>query len=86
MRERLGNIYRLGIKELCSLRRDAVMVFLIVYSFAYAVYAPARQAATAARDSSGRITSGRRPSLTQRRKYAHSSRSAPLRTPCINGQ
>ena len=44
MRERLANIYRLGIKELFSLRHDAVMVFLIVYAFTYAIYAPARQA------------------------------------------
>ena len=44
MREHLTNIYRLGIKELCSLRRDAALVFLIVYAFTYAIYAPARQA------------------------------------------
>jgi ABC-2 type transport system permease protein len=46
VRERLEHIYRLGIKELCSLRHDAVMVFLIVYAFTYAIYAPARQAST----------------------------------------
>ena len=46
MRGRLANIYRLGIKELFSLRYDAVMVFLIVYAFTYAIYAPARQAST----------------------------------------
>ena len=46
MRERLENIYRLGVKELFSLRHDAVMVFLIVYAFTYAIYAPARQAST----------------------------------------
>jgi ABC-2 type transport system permease protein len=44
--ERLENIYRLGVKELFSLRHDAVMVFLIVYAFTYAIYAPARQAST----------------------------------------
>jgi ABC-2 type transport system permease protein len=31
---------------LFSLRHDAVMVFLIVYAFTYAIYAPARQAST----------------------------------------
>ena len=46
MRERLANIYRLGIKELFSLRYDAALVFLIVYAFTYAIYAPARQAST----------------------------------------
>ena len=49
MRERLANIYRLGIKELFSLRYDAVLVFLIVYAFTYAIYAPARQASTEVR-------------------------------------
>src|SRR5262245_66323277 len=46
VRERLEHIYRLGIKELFSLRHDAVMMFLIVYAFTYAIYAPARQAST----------------------------------------
>ena len=46
MRERLANIYRLGLKELFSLRYDAALVSLIVYAFAYAIYAPARQAST----------------------------------------
>jgi ABC-2 type transport system permease protein len=51
MRERLVNIYRLGIKELFSLRYDAALVFLIVYSFTYAIYAPARQASTEVRNA-----------------------------------
>jgi ABC-2 type transport system permease protein len=46
VRARLANIYRLGIKELFSLRHDAALVFLIVYAFTYAIYAPARQAST----------------------------------------
>ena len=49
MRERLANIYRLGLKELFSLRYDAALVFLIVYAFTYAIYAPARQASTEVR-------------------------------------
>ncbi len=40
----MRNIYRLGLKELVSLRYDYVLVFLIVYSFTYAVYAPSRGA------------------------------------------
>jgi ABC-2 type transport system permease protein len=51
VRERLANIYRLGIKELFSLRYDAALVFLIVYAFSYAIYAPARQASTEVRNA-----------------------------------
>ena len=51
MRERLANIYRLGLKELFSLRYDAALVFLIVYAFTYAIYAPARQASTEVRNA-----------------------------------
>jgi ABC-2 type transport system permease protein len=39
---RLTNVYRLGLKELISLRYDPVLVFLIVYSFTFAIIAPAR--------------------------------------------
>jgi ABC-2 type transport system permease protein len=38
MARHIANIYRLGIKELWSLRRDPIMVFLIVYSFSAAIY------------------------------------------------
>lgn len=41
MRRTLSNIYRLGIKELWSLRRDPVMLVLILYVFTFAVYATA---------------------------------------------
>lgn len=34
----LGNIFRLGVKELYSLRSDPVMVFLILYTFTIAIY------------------------------------------------
>jgi ABC-2 type transport system permease protein len=42
MRRSLANICRLGIKELFSLRRDAVLIFLIFYAFTYEVYGPAK--------------------------------------------
>jgi ABC-2 type transport system permease protein len=51
VRAHLANIYRLGIKELFSLRRDAALVFLIVHAFTYAIYAPARQASTEVRNA-----------------------------------
>ncbi|MGD2082842.1 MAG: ABC transporter permease [Chromatiales bacterium] len=38
---RLSNVYRLGLKELRSLRYDPVLIFLIVYAFTIAVYSPA---------------------------------------------
>ncbi len=38
MLRHLANIYRLGVKELWSLWRDPMMLFLIVYTFTVAVY------------------------------------------------
>ena len=38
---RLSNIYRLGVKELWSLRRDPMMILLILYTFTMAVYSSA---------------------------------------------
>lgn len=43
----ISNIYRLGIKELWSLKRDPIMLVLIVYTFTVAIYI----AATAIPDS-----------------------------------
>jgi len=39
---RLANIFNLGVKELRSLRRDPIMVCLIVYAFTFAVIIAAR--------------------------------------------
>ncbi len=41
MRQWLSNIFRLGLKELRSLRADPVLLLLIVYVFSFAVYAVA---------------------------------------------
>ena len=38
MRRQIANIYRLGVKELWSLWRDPMMLFLIVYAFTASVY------------------------------------------------
>ncbi|WP_079433717.1 ABC transporter permease [Zoogloea sp. LCSB751] len=38
MRNHLMNIYRLGVKELWSLRRDPMMLFLIGWTFTVAIY------------------------------------------------
>ncbi|NCA71139.1 MAG: ABC transporter permease [Sphingobacteriia bacterium] len=39
---RLSTVYRLGLKELVSLRRDPVLVLLMLYAFTLAIIAPAR--------------------------------------------
>ena len=41
MRQKLSNIYRLGVKELWSLWRDPFMLILILYIFTFAVYSAA---------------------------------------------
>jgi len=38
MRRSLKNIYQLGLKELNSLRRDPVLIFLIIFTFTVAIY------------------------------------------------
>jgi ABC-2 type transport system permease protein len=40
----LHHVFQLGIKELLSLLRDPVLLFLIVYSFTFSVYTPAKSA------------------------------------------
>lgn len=41
MRDSFANIYRLGVKELRSLRSDPVLVFLILWAFTFIVYSVA---------------------------------------------
>src|SRR5690242_14241 len=38
------HIFHLGIKELLSLFRDPVLLFLIAYSFTFSVYTPSKSA------------------------------------------
>jgi len=52
MRGRLDNILWLGIKELYSLRNDYVMMFLIVYTFTFAIYTVAHGVKTEVRNAS----------------------------------
>jgi len=40
----LQHIYQLGIKELLSLWRDPILLFLIAYSFTFSVYTPSKSA------------------------------------------
>lgn len=62
----LGNVYRLGVKELYSLRHDSVLLFLIVYSFTYAVYGPAKGARMELIDASVAVVDEDRSMLSQR--------------------
>ena len=41
---RLYHVFQLGLKELVSLSRDPVLLFLIAYSFTFSVYTPAKSA------------------------------------------
>ena len=38
MGRRLANVFRLGVKELYSLRADPILLVLILYCFTLAVY------------------------------------------------
>src|SRR5262249_38327724 len=38
------HILQLGIKELISLARDPVLIFLIIYSFTFSIYTPSKSA------------------------------------------
>src|SRR5271170_3638532 len=40
----IWHIIHLGVKELISLSRDPVLIFLILYSFTFSVYTPAKSA------------------------------------------
>ena len=46
------HIFQLGIKELLSLARDPVLLFLIAYSFTFAVYTPSKSAVMDVRNAS----------------------------------
>ena len=66
MRTPWHHIFRLGIKELFSLRRDSVMLVLIVYTFSFAVYIPAQHAQTELRNGSVAIVDEDRSQLSAR--------------------
>jgi ABC-2 type transport system permease protein len=39
--DRLKNVYHLGVKELFSLRRDIVLMALVVWAFTFSIYTAA---------------------------------------------
>jgi len=66
MSRRLQNIYRLGIKELFSLRSDMVMVILILYTFTFAVYTVANGVKTDVRNAAIAFADEDRSALSRR--------------------
>ena len=65
MRRSLDNILRLGTKELWSLRNDLVMVFLILYTFTFAIYTVANGVKTEVRNASVGIVDEDRSDLSR---------------------
>jgi len=65
MLKNIRNIYRLGVKELFSLRSDTVMMVLIVYTFTVAVYTPAQHAQMELRNASVAVVDEDRSRLSQ---------------------
>ncbi len=66
MGKSLANIYRLGVKELLSLRSDRVMVLLIVYVFTLAIYSVATGASTEVANAAVALIDEDRSPLSQR--------------------
>ncbi len=66
MLENVENIYRLGVKELFSLRHDTVMIVLLIYTFTYAVYVPAQNALIELRHASVAIVDEDHSQLSKR--------------------
>lgn len=62
----LGNIFRLGVKELRSLRADPVLLFLIVYAFTFAIYEVATGVGFEVADASVAIVDEDRSELSRR--------------------
>ncbi len=62
----LSNVFRLGVKELYSLRNDLVMVVLIFYTFTYAIYTPAQHAQTELRNAAVAIVDEDQSQLSSR--------------------
>ncbi|MEW5757710.1 MAG: ABC transporter permease [Pseudomonadota bacterium] len=62
----LSNIFRLGIKELYSLRYDPVMLFLIAYMFSFSVFEVAQNTAAGVTNAAVAIVDEDRSTLSQR--------------------
>jgi len=67
---RLENIYRLGVKELFSLRRDAVLLALVVWAFSFSIYTAATGMSHDLRNGSLAIVDEDRSQLSARIRQA----------------
>ncbi len=63
---RLGHVYRLGLKEMISLRHDPVLVILIVYAFTFAIFAPSRGVKLELENASAAVVDEDRSQLSRR--------------------
>jgi ABC-2 type transport system permease protein len=70
MKRWLLNVFHLGLKEIASLRRDIVMVILIVYVFTVAVYAMATGIKTEVSNASVAVVDSDQSTLSNRIKSA----------------
>jgi ABC-2 type transport system permease protein len=67
---RLSNVFRLGIKELFSLRADAMLLVMIAYAFSFAVYAQATGAKTEVENAAVGIVDEDQSALSRRLQSA----------------
>jgi len=63
---RIGHVYRLGLKEMISLRHDPVLVFLIIYAFTFSIFAPARGVKLELENASAAVVDEDRSQLSRR--------------------
>ena len=66
----LGNIFRLGVKELRSLRADIVLAFLIVYAFTAAIYTVATGVKFEVQDAAVAVVDNDRSELSRSIRHA----------------
>ena len=64
--KRLAHIYRLGLKELTSLRHDSVLLVFLLYAFSVAIYMPAKGSIMGVHNASVAIVDEDRSPLSRR--------------------
>src|SRR3990167_8245931 len=64
--KRLAHIYRLGLKELTSLRHDIVLLVFLLYAFSVAIYMPAKGSIMGVHNASVAIVDEDRSALSRK--------------------
>jgi ABC-2 type transport system permease protein len=77
--QRLAHIYRLGLKELTSLRHDSVLLIFLLYAFSVAIYMPAKGSIMGVHNASVAIVDEDRSALS--RKLADALLPPEFQTP-----